>query len=63
MRKVILIGAGSHAAELHYYIESWNEENEERAVQIAGFLSVTQEPYDHYQFEEPWLGPFHSHTI
>lgn len=63
MKKVILIGAGAHAAELHYHIEYWNENNRDRPVTIAGLLSDSRKEYDHYQFKEPWLGPFDSHEI
>lgn len=63
MKKVILLGAGAHAAKLRWYIHYWNEETKREPIKVAGYLSDSRDKYDHYQFTEPFLGSFESHNV
>lgn len=54
MKKVIIIGAGAHAAELeHYILENNNIEN---SLQILGYLDDSKENYKKSQLNYPLLG-------
>lgn len=63
MKKVILIGAGGNAAEVHFYIHYSNKVNPQEQINIVGFLDTTDEFYKHYGFEEPYLGSQDSHEV
>lgn len=64
MKKIILIGAGGHAAELRDYIDHYNEIcSEMDRMNVVGFLDDDETIYRHYEFVEPYLGAIQNHEI
>jgi len=61
MKKLILIGAGGHAAELRDYIRHNNERSEREPIEVIGFIDDDPQNYKHYGFEEPFLGGIQHH--
>jgi acetyltransferase EpsM len=60
--KLIIIGAGGHAAELRDYITHWNKLSEAK-INVEGFLDDDAEAYKGYGYYEPYLGSIKDHTI
>lgn len=63
MKKVILIGAGGHAAELRDYIRHINQSNPAETLTVEGFIDDDPEPHKHYGYEEPLLGGIKDHKV
>ena len=63
MKKIILVGAGGHAAEVREYINYFNKLNPEQSYDILGFLDVNDKLYAKYNYPEPYLGTAENHTI
>lgn len=63
MKKVILVGAGGHAAELREYISYLNFHDSQNGLDIVGFLDDDKEIYSHYSYSEPWLGKLSTHKV
>jgi len=63
MKKVIIVGAGGHAAELHYYINYKNENTDSEPLTIHGFIDDDEAVYHEYNYEEPFLGTIKDHKI
>ncbi len=65
MQKVILIGAGGHAAEIDDYINFYNDhqENKSARLKIMGFLDDNPDSYKCYQLSAPYLGTIKTHDI
>lgn len=63
MKDVIIIGCGSHAAELVDYIEYINEHSAQKAYNILGLIDITEEHYLHYEYKYPYLGDIEEHKI
>jgi acetyltransferase EpsM len=61
--KVIIVGAGGHAAELRDYINHYNQINTQSPILVEGFIDDNENNYHHYQFPEPFLGPISTHSI
>ncbi len=62
MKKLIIIGAGGHAAELRDYIDDYNcIKDKEELIEVIGFIDDNTEGYIHYEFKEPYLGDIKSH--
>ena len=61
--KVIIVGAGGHAAEIRDYVNHFNEANKGTQLEVIGFLDDDQDSYNHYGFKEPYLGKIDEHTI
>jgi len=65
MKKIIIIGAGGHAAEIDDYISLFNDiqnRNKDK-FEIHGFLDDNPDSYKSYQFSAPYLGDIKSHKI
>lgn len=62
-RRVLLVGAGGHAAALDEHIRFRNEAVEAPPIEIAGFLDDEPESHERYSFSAPWLGPIDGHRI
>lgn len=62
MKKVIVIGAGGHAAELNDYIQhdKFNRNNS-NGLEIIGFIDDDELVYSQYAFGAPFLGSISSH--
>lgn len=63
MEKLIIIGSGGHAAELRDYIGHINKQNPEKEINVEGFIDDNRSGYDHYAFEEPFLGTIEDHKV
>ncbi len=63
MKKVILVGAGGNAAEVRDYITFHNRIKPNEPIEVLGFLDDNDGFYQHYGFDEPFLGRVHEHTI
>ena len=50
MKKIIIVGAGGHAAEVREYINYYNKLNPEQTFDILGFLDVNNELHTKYLF-------------
>jgi sugar O-acyltransferase (sialic acid O-acetyltransferase NeuD family) len=63
MYKVVIIGAGGHAAEIDDYI-SYNESvNENEKLSLVGFLDDNPDSYKSYDLSAPYLGPVKDHQV
>jgi len=60
-RKIIIIGAGGHAAELRDYIGHMQKLGTE--IQVEGFLDDDANAYTTYGYAEPFLGSITDHLI
>ncbi len=63
MTKVILIGAGGHAAEIDEYIRYAQRSSGNQELEVAGFLDDDPEAYSRYRFSGPFLGSIKAHEI
>lgn len=65
MKKIIIVGSGSHAAELSDYINHFNEAQEEKKnlIEVMGFIDDNEDNYKHYDFNKPYLGSIQNHKI
>lgn len=63
MKNLIIIGCGSHAAELVDYIEFINKSSDKEAYHILGLIDMSQEFYKHYGYKYNYLGDLENHTI
>ena len=62
MKKIIIIGAGGHAAELRDYITHINR-LEPGSIVVEGFLDDDPRAYQAYDYTEPFLGGIQNHVI
>src|SRR5690554_6718687 len=63
MKDVIIIGCGSHAAELVDYIEYINNHATQKQYNIIGLIDITQEHYLHYEYKYKYLGDVDKHKV
>ncbi|PHN01480.1 acetyltransferase [Flavilitoribacter nigricans] len=63
MKKVIIIGAGGHAAEIRDYIRHYNDQDRSEKFEVLGFLDDDPQPHEHYGYAEPFLGSIKDHCI
>lgn len=65
MQKIIIIGAGGHAAEVDDYINHYNNFQDEKnaKLNIIGFIDDNPDNYKKYEFTAPYLGDIKSHNI
>lgn len=63
MKKVILIGAGGHAAEVREYIAYHNKVKPKEFIEILGFLDRNENMHQKYKYPEPYLGTAEQHMI
>lgn len=63
MKKIILVGAGGHAAELRDYIRHHNRVKPEDRIAVLGFIDDDPSGHSHYAFEEPYLGTIKEHQV
>lgn len=62
-KSVLIIGAGGHAAEIRDYIRHYNQSGTVETIEVFGFIDDDRTPYDHYGYEEPFLGGIANHDI
>jgi len=63
MKKVIIIGAGGHGAEIDDYIATMNSLQKKNRIEIIGYIDDNPENYSSYQLSGPLLGDIRSHEI
>ena len=63
MKKLILIGSGGHAAELRDYIRHNNQRPDRESIEVLGYIDDDSSSYEHYGFQEPFLGDIQNHSI
>jgi acetyltransferase EpsM len=63
MGKIIIIGAGGHAAEIVDYIESMNKLLNLKKFEIVGLIDDNEGNYKHYEFKYEFLGKIEGHKI
>ena len=63
MKRLILIGAGGHAAELRDYIRHNNQSSEREDIEVLGYIDDDSNTYKHYGFVEPFLGSIKEHMV
>lgn len=62
MKRIILVGAGGHAAELYDYIEYANSlQPSDKRIQVVGIIDDNPENYRDYGYEVPFLGSIRTH--
>lgn len=63
MKKVIIVGSGSHAAEITDYINHFNEAGPKEQIEVVGFIDDNEKNYHHYEFKKPFLGSIKNHEV
>jgi acetyltransferase EpsM len=63
MKKIIIIGAGGHAAELNDYIFVHNNTLGKEPIEVIGFIDDDPEIYLKYDYSAPFLGDIKTHTV
>ncbi|OYQ43942.1 acetyltransferase [Flavobacterium aurantiibacter] len=62
--KVVIVGAGGHAAELQDYILYGNQYNTAKEpIEIVGFIDDNPDSYNAYSFSAPFLGAIKTHNV
>ena len=65
MKKVIVVGAGGHAAEIDDYILFFNEIQNESSnrLYIVGYIDDNPKSHSQYTFNAPYLGNIKRHRV
>ncbi|MEL1243405.1 acetyltransferase [Flavobacterium sp. DGU11] len=63
MIRIIIIGAGGHAAEIDEYIAYANKLNGNQDYTVAGFIDDNEGSYGVYSFSGPFLGDIQNHIV
>lgn len=63
MQQLIIIGAGGHAAEIRDYINHYNQSDPKEQIEVIGFIDDDPKTYDHYGYQEPFLGAIQNHEV
>ena len=63
MKKVIIVGAGGHAAEIDEYIRYSRIQGKGPQLEVVGFLDDNPDSHAAYQFSAPFLGPISGHKV
>lgn len=63
MKKVILIGAGGHAAELIDYVDYINNSSEKLKFEVVGLIDDNKDNYNQYEYRHSYLGTIQAHAI
>ena len=56
MKKIIVVGAGGHAAEIHDYFQYAKNKNINFDLVLHGFIDDNPLSYKNYYFTAPFLG-------
>ncbi|WP_154855464.1 acetyltransferase [Cyclobacterium xiamenense] len=63
MKRIILVGAGGHAAELYEYIAYANAvRSSSMRMEVVGIIDDNPQNYEEYAYEAPFLGSIRSHV-
>jgi acetyltransferase EpsM len=66
MKKVIIVGAGGHAAELVDYLVLMNQSSGSATIQewdVVGLIDDTENNYHAYDYNFPYLGTIKDHEV
>jgi len=63
MQKVIIVGAGGHAAEMDDYIRYSRKKGIGPQMEVIGLIDDNPDSYNHYQFKASFLGPIATHKV
>ena len=63
MKNVILVGAGSHAAEIYDYVHLYNQKKTDEELNIVGIIDDNEDNYTHYGYGVPYLGAICDHAV
>jgi sugar O-acyltransferase (sialic acid O-acetyltransferase NeuD family) len=63
MNRVIVIGAGGHAAEIDDYIGWGKKMSPDFPWEVVGFIDDAPETYKQYAFSAPYLGDIKNHQV
>jgi acetyltransferase EpsM len=63
MKKIIIIGCGSHASELVDYIEYINKNAVIKQFEIMGLIDDITRHYNHYDYKYKFIGTIKDHII
>jgi sugar O-acyltransferase (sialic acid O-acetyltransferase NeuD family) len=63
MKKIIIIGAGGHSAELDDYFQYAKIKDKKFNLELEGFIDDNPNSYKNYDFTAPFLGDIKSHTV
>lgn len=65
MKKVIVVGAGGHAAEIDDYVQFFNELQTvpSHKLNIVGYIDDNPKSYERYKFNAPYLGNIKEHKV
>ncbi len=64
MKKVIIVGAGGHAAELVDYMIYMNQSsNADQDWDVLGLIDDSESNYDAYDYNFPYLGAINDHIV
>lgn len=61
MKKVVILGAGAHAAELEGYIFE-NNQHSRNKIEILGYYDDNEESWKKYKLKSPYLGGIKEYT-
>lgn len=63
MQKVIIVGAGGHAAEIDEYLRYSREKKGTGAPTVEGLIDDNPDSHTLYRFSAPYLGSIKGHTV
>lgn len=63
MKKVIIIGAGGHSAEIDEYIAWTNKLESLESIAVTGFIDDNPSNYTNYKFSASYLGSIKDHIV
>ncbi|MEN7551149.1 acetyltransferase [Rapidithrix thailandica] len=63
MKKIIIIGAGGHGAEIDEYILYSKQKTRNKDLEVIGFLDDNPDNYSKYKLSAPLLGSIQNHDI
>lgn len=63
MQKVIIVGAGGHAAEIDEYIRYSRIKANGPQMEVIGLIDDNPDSYKNYRFKAPFLGPIATHQV
>jgi sugar O-acyltransferase (sialic acid O-acetyltransferase NeuD family) len=63
MKKVIVVGAGGHGAEINDYIAYNNQFSDNEKYEVVGFLDDDPSNYENYMLSAPLLGGIKDHQV
>ena len=63
MKHLIIVGCGSHAAEIVDYIDHINNHSNNLEYVINGMIDNTKKHYIHYNYKEEFMGSIDDHLV